>query len=189
MNWKLVAVLVAAGLTACTTASGWNNDDALGAGMIEIQMTPQGRATEIEFHVAPDEVPAAVRNAMNTLHPGGRFTGAEKETENGVLYYELTREVGGMEVEAMFTPEGMLHSEEIEVPASKVPAAVQQVARDAVAGGNVTKWEEIRDSKRDLVEYHVKMASGGKKWKVAITTGGSLIAVYREIPAEIEVKR
>jgi uncharacterized membrane protein YkoI len=186
---KMLMVLVAAAFAACATPSAWDNDDALGAKKIEMVIHPDGKSGEIEFHIDPSEVPAAVRKAMENLHPGGRFTGAEKEREDGVLYYELTTTIKGMDIEAMFTPEGQLHSEEIEVPANKVPEAVKRAANEAVAGGKVTAWEEIRNSERALVEYHVKKTTGKKNWKIAISTSGDVLAVYREIPAEIEVLR
>jgi hypothetical protein len=185
----MLMFLIAAGLAACATPNAWNNDDALGAEKIEMVMNPDGKPGEIEFHIDPSEVPAAVRRAMEDLHPAGRYTGAEKEMEDGVLYYELTRTAGGMDIEAMFTPEGKLHSEEIQVPASKVPDAVKKAAAGAVDGGKVTSWEEIRDSERMVVEYHVKKTSGKKNWKIAITPTGEVLAVYREIVAEIEVLR
>jgi hypothetical protein len=181
-------LIVAIVLPACGGAR-WNNDDALNAKKIEMTMSAQGKPMEVEFHISPSEVPPAVREAMDRLHPGGAFTDAEKEWYKGKLYYELAREVKGMEVEAMFTPDGQLFQQEIEVPQSKVPAGVQTAARAALSGGKVSKWEEIRDGNNALLEYHVKMARGGKNFKLMITTGGRVMAVYREIPSEIEVPR
>jgi hypothetical protein len=175
-------------LPACGGAR-WSNDDALDAKKIEMTVNAQGKPTEIEFHMSPAEVPQVVREAMDKLHPGGAFTDAEKEWNGGKLYYELSREVKGMEVEAMFTPDGQLFQQEVEVPQSKVPAGVQTAARAALSGGKVTKWEEIRDGDNTLLEYHVKMSRGGKDFKLMITLGGRVKAVYREIPSEIEVPR
>jgi len=175
-------------LPACGGAR-WNNEDALNAKKIEMTMSAQGKPMEVEFHISPAHVPAVVREAMDKLHPGGAFTDAEKEWYKGKLYFELSREVKGMEVEAMFTPDGQLFQQEIEIPQSKVPAGVQTAARAALSGGKVSKWEEIRDASNALLEYHVKMARGGKNFKIMITTGGRVTAVYREIPSEIEVPR
>jgi uncharacterized membrane protein YkoI len=181
-------LIVAILLPACAGAH-WSNEDALQAKQIEIAMNAQGKMTEVEFHISPGQVPEVVRQAMDKLHPGGAFTGAEKEWNDGKLYYELTREVKGMEVEAMFTPDGQLYQQEIEVAQSSVPAGVQTAARAALSGGKVRKWEEIRDADNALIEYHVKMARGGMNYKVKVTTGGRVTHVYREIPGEIEVPR
>lgn len=181
-----------AGLSACVAtvacqSTRMNRKDALAARSIEMQVTAEGGLGEIEYHIDPSAVPGAVRDAMDLLHPGGPFTAAEKEVNDGVLYYELTREVGGMEVEAMFTPEGRLHSEEIEVAEAAVPEPVRARARNARRGATVTKWEEIRDGDHRLFQYHVKMTSDGMNWKVMIAPDGALDAIYREIPSEIEV--
>lgn len=175
-------------LPACAGAR-WSNEDALQAKTIEMATNAQGKATEIEYHISPGQVPEPVRAEMDKLHPGGPFTGAEKEWNGGKLYYELTRDVKGMEVEAMFTPDGQLYMQEISVPQSKVPAGVQTAARAALSGGKVRNWEEIRDADNTLLEYHVKMSRGGKNYKLKVTTGGRVKAVYREVPAEIEVPR
>jgi hypothetical protein len=175
-------------LPACAGAR-WNNEDALNAKKIEMAMTAHGKMMEVEFHISPAQVPEVVREAMDKLHPGGPYTGAEKEWYKGKLYYELTREVKGMEVEAMFTPDGQLYQQELSVPQSKVPAGVQTAARAALSGGKVRNWEEIRDANNALIEYHVKMARGGKNYKVMVTTDGRVTSVYREVPAEIEVPR
>lgn len=124
---------------------------------------------------------------MDRLHPGGEFTGAERETNNGILYWELSREVDGMEVEAMFLPDGTPHSQEIQVKADAVPEAVQKAAAAAVDGGTVNVWEEIKDGQGTLLEYHVKMSKGDEAFKVIISTDGKHLGSLREIPAEIEV--
>jgi len=128
-----------------------------------------------------------VRNAMNELHPGGPFTDAEREYNDGVLYFELSREVNGLEVEAMFTPEGELHAEEVSVAADTVPQAVKDAIAAEYADGTVTNWEEIRNGARELTAYHVKLGMGGKKYKVMVSTEGSITGAYIEVPAEIEV--
>ncbi|MEW6073699.1 MAG: hypothetical protein AB1726_14035 [Planctomycetota bacterium] len=183
----LLLGLAAATAAACQSAPALSNRDALTAVKLELQVDGEGALAEIEYHIAPADVPPAVRAAMDALHPGGPYTDAEREVQGGELYYELNRLVGGLEVEAMFTPEGELHSEELEIPAAKAPAAV----RDAVAArhpaGQVTKVEEIRDGRRELVQYHVKLKEGGRAYKAMFSPAGEHIATYREIVAEVEV--
>ena len=174
-------------VSSTQTSRFWSLSDARVAEKLEIQVDHAGNRTEVEYHILPDAVPEAVRKAMDELHPGGPFIGAEKEFENGVLYYELTREVDGFEVEAMFTPSGSLHSEEIAVAADTVPDVVKAGVSAAYPGGTVKVWEEIRGSKRELKEYHVKLTDGGLNYKVVVTLGGTVARAVREVPAEVEV--
>ena len=183
-GWLTIMCMM--GLVGCSSAH-WSNDDALMARSIEMQVDEGGSLTEIEYKIDPMKTPAAVRAAMDRLHPGGPFTDAEKEWNEGQLYFELSRVVGGMEVEAMFTPEGKLHSEEVQVTAAKVPAAVKSAIQSRWPRATVKKWEEIRDSERMVREYHVKLRQGDRHLKVAVSTAGVVRAAWREMPAEIEV--
>jgi len=173
-------------LTACTSGPTLQNDDALGAEKLEVAMDESGRPTEIEYHVHPDAVPAAVHEAMEALHPGGAVTAAEKEFEGSRLFWELAKEIDGFKVEAMFYPDGRLYSQEVEVPASSVPEVVKSAVADADFGA-VRAWEEIHDGDQQLVEYHAKTTSDGRNYKLLVGADGELLGVFREIEAEIEV--
>lgn len=178
-------LLLCVSSSACTSAVAWRADEALAAERLELQVDDRGRATEYEYHITPGAVPATVHEAMDALHPGGTVTAAEKEYHGDQLYWELSKEIDGLEVEAMFLPDGSLHSQEIEVRASSVPAAIAATVRDF--GGSVDKWEEIRDGDRNLVEYHAKVTRGGHRFKLSVSRKGRLEAVVRELVAEIEV--
>jgi len=181
MGAAALAVLIV--LPACQSGRAqWDNASAAASTKLEVQMNEKGRMQEIEYHIAPTQVPQAVRDAMDRLHPGGRFDDAEKEWNEGRLYYELSRKVKGMDVEAMFTPDGELHSEEIQVPMTSVPAPVRDAAMASLGtGARPDKWEEIRDGSRTIVEYHVKMSRGNDKFKVILSTEGMLLAIYRAL--------
>ena len=184
--FTIVFALCVGAVSSCRSTPGWSLEDALSAESIEMGIDEDGRPVEVEYHVSPDVVPARVIAAMEALHPGGQTIGAEKEFLDATLYWELSKSIEGREVEAMFLPNGQLHSEEMEVPAVKVPRAVQEAVQ-ARFDGPATKWEEIRNGDRRLVEYHAKWTVDGKKYKVIVSTDGSVLGVLREVPAEIEV--
>lgn len=183
----LVAFLVGLAWAEASDTSLWSIDDARIARKIEIQVDEAGNYREVEFHVDPAAVPAAVRDAMRKLHPGCVHKDAEIEREGDVTYYEITSEKDGLEYEAMFLPDGTLHAEENQIAASNVPETVRAAVTAAFPSGEVAKWEEIRDGKRTLVEYHVKLADKGRKVKAAVSTAGSVTRAVLEVPAEIEV--
>jgi hypothetical protein len=170
---------------ACVTA-GWSNEDALNAEWVEIQLDENARPLAVEFHVSPDEVPANIMDAMDALYPGGSAVAAEKEFVGSNFYWEVTKEIDGREVEAMFQQNGKLHSLEIEVPADSVPESVRAAVQTRIQG-QINKWEEIRDENRILVEYHAKLTANGKKYKAMVSTDGNVLGLVREVPAEIEV--
>jgi hypothetical protein len=143
--------------------------------------------TEVEYHVDPGQVPSAVREAMDLLHPGGPFTDAEREYDGGELLYELSRSVDGLEVEAMFDAAGNLRSEEVQVRADQVPASVREAVSARFPGAPVHKYEEIRDGSRRLLEYHVKVDVSGTRHKLIVSTAGDVTGDFLELAAEIEI--
>lgn len=183
------SVAIACSMLVAGCRSGAELDPAatLASQSLEIQVDDGGRLVEVEYHILPDEVPAPVREAMARLHPEAAFTGAEREVNDGVLYWELSAKVGIREAEAMFTPDGVLHSEEIEVGPESIPGSVRDSVAREWAGGAVRVWEEIRDARRQLVEYHVKLERAGKKYKVMVSPDGRVLGAVREVVAEIEV--
>ena len=171
----------------CATGAHWSNADALSCDKLEVTMDAHGTPREIEYHIQPDQVPTVVPDAMDRLHPGGQVVAAEKEWDGKQLCWELSKEIGGFEVEAMFFPDGRLHSEEVQVAATSIPAAVRTTAEGHL-GGQVNHWEEIRDGDRKLVEFHVKKTADGKDYKLRVSKAGVLLETYREVVAEIEVR-
>ncbi len=184
---SLAIGIVAAALVSCQSAVTISGAEALTAKKLEVQIDDEGQMTEVEYHISPTDVPAAVQEAMDRLHPGGAYTDAEREYHGGKVYYELNRMVGGLEVEAMFTPDGALHSEEVEILRTNVPESVRIAIREGYPEGRVTKYEEIRDGSRALVEYHVKVRMGGMAYKVLVSPEGEHLGTFREIESEIEV--
>lgn len=156
------------------------------SGRIEIGLRADGSIGEVEFHISPEQLPPAVLVAARAEL--GTLVAAEIEWEEGVLYYEATGlAANGLELEAMFTPAGALHSFELAVGRAAMPAAVVATAEAWRGAGTVTSWEEIRDGARVLREYHVKKIAGGKRYKLIFGLDGALLRAVRETPAEVEV--
>ncbi|MCC6672645.1 MAG: hypothetical protein IT458_16390 [Planctomycetes bacterium] len=186
------SILGLALLTGCAThhfPAATTNDVHLVQpdGRVEFAVDESGRVLEVEFHCRAEDVPEAVRAAFGKMFPGARAGDCEKEYNGGKLFYEMSLNQDGRDHEVMFTPEGKVHSHEVEVDPARLPAAVVQAAAKAVPNGRQTKTEEIRDGDGKLLEYHVKLERDGRKYKVAVATDGKVLKTVRETPAEIEV--
>ncbi len=187
MRHPIICCLIMSSLLSCTSDPVWTNRDLLESNSAEIGIDHHGRITNIEYHIDPGDVPQAIRDAMDALHPGGEYVGAEKEVTEGRVLFELTRRVDGREVEALFTQAGHLVSEEIQIPIEAVPTAVKASVAALLPEGEVTGWEEIRDGARRLTAYHVKVRWEGRRYKVDLTPAGGLNVLIVELPAELEV--
>lgn len=87
----------------------------------------------------------------------------------------------------MFQADGTPYQQEIQVAAESVPVVVRSAVQNSFAGATVTAWEEIRSGTGALLEYHVKLTKGDRKYKLLLSTSGGILGLYREVPAEIEV--
>ena len=191
----LVALVVVA--YAAEVSTWWDIDDARIASKIEIKISKSGVIEDVEYHVAPNLVPPAVTAAMAAMYPNDPPIAAEKEYEAGVLFYELAvmavLDPGQqpVKVEAMFTPGGQLHSQEIETRLTStrypVPQPVQETVVEKYPNGAVNAWEVILDGDGATVEYHVKLTEGAKHYKLILLPNGYLESAYLEVEAEIEV--
>jgi hypothetical protein len=177
---------VAAIAQGCAAAPILDAEAAANAESIELLLDANSGFVEVEYHVSPDQVPAPVLAAMDALHPGGKATAAERELVGTTLYWEVTKRANGREVEAMFLPDGTLYQQEIEIAATDVPEEVRAAFRDRM-GVPAGKWEEIRDGAGARTEFHAKARKDDKAYKVVIGLDGTVLAVFREVPAEIEV--
>jgi hypothetical protein len=156
-------------------------------GKIEIAVTSAGHLMEIELHLAADQLPDVIVEAAHREMPGGTIVDAEKEYDGGTYYYEVTKNVNGMEMEVMFTLAGELHAMEVPIRANETPAAVLETAEVAVPGGTRVSIEKILNADRTITEYHIKKAVSGLRYKIIIMPDGKLVRAMREVPAEIEI--
>ena len=60
------------------------------------------------------------------------------------------------------------------VPASDVPAAVQQAAQAEAKGGTIVRWEKERNN------YEAVIENGGKQTGVEITADGKVVSRHDE---------
>jgi hypothetical protein len=177
-------------LGACAGHGPWTNDDMLAADALAVELDAAGRPVEMEFEVPIEDTPAEVRAAMEALHPGGGVDSAEREiTMEGASwaeYWELSKEVDGREVSAKFEPSGKLVKEEFEVPAEDVPEVVREAAA-RVLGDAEVEWEAEYDATGVLTEYEVDAEVDGQALELSIAPDGTVLAMNREIPADIQV--
>ena len=187
-KWLVATLATVLGAAGC--ASGPTMVDvalAREAESLELRLDENGALVEIEYHVKPEAVPIAVRSAFHQMNPGVKPTGAEREFQGGQEYWELKASLGSLSVEAMFLPDGTLHSEEREIETNAVPAEVRGAIDAVYSGAGSGGWEQIRDASGNVKEFHVKFEWNGKAHKIAVSPQGEILWKLLEIPAEFEV--
>ena len=122
--------------------------------------------------------PAAVMQTLHTRFPGAEIQKWSKETENGVVLYDVEFTQQGHKLEADIRADGSLHNWESEVQLQDVPAAVRQTIHTKFPGATVRAIlavNAVRDGKDELEGYEVVLATkDGKEVEITVAPDGTV---------------
>jgi len=149
-------------------------------------------AAEEEEEVPLSSVPEVVKAAAATAVPGIVLDEAERETEDGLVVYDLEGEAGGKEYELEITADGTVLDVEVEeddedeeddddedkVPLAQVPQVVKDAAAKAVPG--IVLEEAERETEGGQVVFNLEGEAGGKDYELEITAEGKVLEVEVE---------
>lgn len=108
----VIAVSLSIGLIGCSHPATSGDEEA--ASNLTGNAVPASALTEEEVNVPLDEVPESIRDAAEAAVPGIVFSEAERETENGVVVYDLEGTANGVEYEVEVSEDGEVLEVEIE---------------------------------------------------------------------------
>jgi len=155
--------------------------------MLEVDAT--GKVIAYAAQIDPSAVPAVCRDAIEKAHPGGKITGAEKEIIDGKTYFELMKEIDGLRVEAVATPEGVVAGGERVLPQKEIPADVVAAANKLVPEGEVVAVEKVTGPESlGAPEHHVKKQISGEVVRIRVTDKGA-VEVLRKLKTDLKVPR
>lgn len=163
-RWKLVSLLVLAGLVLCI-------------GAVATKQT-----AEQEKAVSIDQVPEAVKATIFAEAKGGTIGEIEMETENGQTAYEAEVTIDGQKVEIKVADDGKLlgkeaddedgdDEDEEQVSIDQVPAAVKDTI--LAQGGTVKEIE--RENENGQAVYEADVIIDGQKIEVKVADDGKLL--------------
>jgi len=139
---------------------------------ISMALLAQTQETKVKL----ENLPPAVRAAVEQQSQGGTIRGLSKETEGGKTYYEAELTVNGRNRDVLFDTEGNVVEIEEEVALASVPPAVRATLEEqAATKGSITKVETLTKNgvleayegqlKKGTVTSEVKVAPDGKLMK------------------------
>jgi len=99
-----------AGLAGCSSSKKASDEpDVAGAPAgVPVAAAARAAAEEEEVDVPLDQVPQNIKDAALAAVPGIVFTSAERETENGVVTYDLEGSLNGVAHEVEVTAAGVV---------------------------------------------------------------------------------
>ncbi len=146
------------------------------AAMILMAAAPAAWADE---KVDLDKVPKAVVDAVKARFPDAEIKGAEKETEEGKLYYEIEILNKKEEMDVELTTDGAITEIEKDVDYKDLPKAVSQALEAKYPKAEFDEVEEVTkvDKKTEkLAYYEVQVKTADKKhYEVQVDPDGKIV--------------
>ncbi len=126
-----------------------------------------------------DKVPKAVVDAVKAALPDAEIKGAEKETEDGKLFYEIEILNKKEELDVEPTPDGDLSEIEKEIDYNYLPKAVSNSLEDKYPKAEFKEVEEVtkvekKTEKLAYYEVQVKTADQ-KRYEVQVAPDGKVV--------------
>ena len=119
------------GLASCASSGGLGSmpvgivelyDGAKPDGLMEVELARDGTVLEMEADVAPDALPAPIRDAALARLPGASITGAEREIHVDGRFWEVKLPHEGREWEVICDDAGKVVETEKELRRDEAPA-------------------------------------------------------------------
>ena len=128
-----------------------------------------------EAHIKRSDLPAAVGKTVDSVSRGATVRGYSRETEGGVLEYEVEMSIKGRSRDVSVGADGAILEVEEQVTLDSLPAAVQQGLRQLAGKGRITKVESLMKHGA-LVAYEAQVRTGAKRSEVQVGPDGRQLA-------------
>jgi Putative beta-lactamase-inhibitor-like, PepSY-like len=128
-----------------------------------------------EEKISIEELPSAVKKAVETKFPEAKIRGAAKEVEDGKTTYEVELTVEGRAVDVALNAKGKILEIEKEIPADKLPGAVKKKLAAKYPGATIEKAEELTKGEDGPVRYEVLI-----KAEVVFNAKGKVVGTATE---------
>ena len=154
------------------------------------------QAEEDEKQVTIEQVPAAVKAAIETLAGTGTVKEIEEEKESGKVIYSVEIVQDGKEVEHEIGADGAVlkteaddddddekadEEEEQEIAIDALPQPVR--AAFANVAGDATGQKATKEREGGIDVYEVEYTKNGKPASIEVTAEGAVLEIEREIDA------
>ena len=129
-------------------------------------------ALAAEKKVKLEELPPAVRAAVNEQTRNATLVGLSTENEKGKTVYEVETKVGGKRRDLVLDQTGTVVQTEEEIDMATVPASANSAIRKRAAGGRISMAEKVTAG--TAIRYEAVIRSkAGKTAEYAVNADGT----------------
>jgi hypothetical protein len=121
-------------------------------------------------------LPAPVRQTIQTQYPGAKILGLTREKEKGVVLYEAEMKFNGHRVDALLEANGSVRQEETTIDRKELPSAVQSAfTASRHAAGTVVRVERVSTAAQpDGPRYEMQVREGRNRFELVYWEDGHL---------------
>jgi uncharacterized membrane protein YkoI len=127
----------------------------------------------LEIQVFLDELPAAVRKAVQQAIGSAPCGDIYKSTEDGEVFYDVDVETGGKTRTLTFDATGTPVSEAQEVALVETPVAVQKTLTAQLAGAKLASLQRVVED--GTVTYSADLVKAGKRVSLTLNPAGAIL--------------
>lgn len=123
--------------------------------------------------VKMEDLPPAVRRAVQEQIRNATLTGLSKEVKKGKTLYEVETKVNGKSRDVLLDATGAVVEVEDEVALESIPAAAREAIQKKAAGGTIKKVETV--TKGSTVSYEAAIKTkAGRNIEAGVNADGSI---------------
>jgi len=126
-----------------------------------------------------DKIPKKVMDGLKAKFPKAEIQKWTKETEGGIVVYDIEFKQEGRKLEADIKEDGSIHNWERAITAKDLPVAAMKAVQKRYPGskiGEVMAITEVKAGKETSGGYEVVLETAGKKTvEVTVTSNGKIL--------------
>jgi uncharacterized membrane protein YkoI len=140
----------------------------------EVVVNSEGKVVDAVQEISVESLPAAVRKTVKEQTQGAKILNASKETENGVVKYEIETDVQGRSRNIAIDSAGKVIEIEEQVALDTLPAAARTRIEQQAGKGKVLSIEMVTATGKPAV-YEATLEVAGKRAEIRVAADGSIL--------------
>lgn len=128
-----------------------------------------------EKDVGKHQVPRAVHEAFQKAYPNAKEVKYKEEISEGKAAYEIEFKEKGKEIEALYSPEGVLIETEEEIKITELPEAIVQTIKKDYPKATLKEAEKTIQPDGKVSGYEVEIKEGGKEIELELDASGKIL--------------
>ena len=130
---------------------------------------------QTEKGITEKELPQEVMTAFETSYPGASVQGYAREMDKGKMYYEISFEFKGAQIDILYNPEGEVVERETTISEEEMPVQIRDAVMKEVPDYSLILIERIEKDNQLYYEAKVQDTRSGSRYELFFSESGELL--------------